>query len=74
MPFRRLVAGKGDKPDLRERAHEMLEIGLAGNLQEFTVDPNVLKPAALFVAGVIRKNYPDLKVTLHARWRHFTGP
>ncbi len=57
---------------VRERAHEMLEAGLAGDLQEFTVDLDALKPAAAFVARVIRQNYPDLKVPLHARWRHFT--
>ena len=57
---------------VRERAHEMLDAGLAGNLQEFTVDLDALKPAASFVARVIRQNYPDLKVPLHARWRHFT--
>lgn len=50
----------------------MLEAGLAGDLQEFTVDLDALKPASAFVARVIRQNYPDLKVPLHARWRHFT--
>lgn len=57
---------------VRERAHEMLEAALAGDLQEFTVDLDALKPASAFVARVIRQNYPDLKVPLHARWRHFT--
>ncbi len=50
----------------------MLEIGLAGGLQEFTIHPDALKPAAIFVARVIRQNYPSLNVPLHARWRHFT--
>jgi hypothetical protein len=57
---------------VRERAHEMLDAGLAGNLQEFTIDLDALKPAATFVASVIRQNYPNLDVPLHARWRHFT--
>jgi len=57
---------------VRERAHEMLQIGLAGDLQEFTIDLDALKPAAAFVARVIRQNYPDLNVPLHARWRHFS--
>lgn len=60
-------------PAVRARAHEMLKIGLAGDLQEFTVDPDALKPAAAHVARVIGANYPDLNVPLHARWRHFTA-
>jgi hypothetical protein len=50
----------------------MLSIGLAGDLPEFTIDPDALKPAAAYVARVIQQNYPNLDVPLHARWRHFT--
>ena len=50
----------------------MLDIGLAGNLGEFSITPDALKPAAVYVARVIRQNYPNLDVPLHARWRHFT--
>jgi len=49
----------------------MLTAGLAGDLANFRADPGKLEPAADFVAGVIRENYPDLRVLLHARWRHF---
>ncbi len=56
---------------VRERAREMLEIGLAGKLPNFGVDLAKLAPTAAFVADVIRGNYPDLNVPLHARWRHF---
>ena len=49
----------------------MLEAGLAGDLPHFRVDLARLAPTADFVAAVIRDNYPDLKVPLHARWRHF---
>ncbi len=56
---------------MRERAHEMLQAGLADALPHFRIDPAQLVPTADFVAGVIRDNYPDLKVPLHARWRHF---
>jgi len=56
---------------VRERAAEMLEIGLGGSLPNFRVDQTRLDPTAAFVADVIRGNYPDLKVPLHARWRHF---
>ncbi len=56
---------------VRERASEILEAGLAGELPHFRTDLHNLGSAADFVAGVIRENYPGLKVPLHARWRHF---
>ncbi|HEY2754647.1 MAG TPA: DUF1688 family protein [Pseudolabrys sp.] len=56
---------------VRERAREILEVGLADALPHFRVDIAKLAPTAGFVAEVIRANYPDLKVLLHARWRHF---
>ena len=56
---------------VRERAHEMLDAGLSETLPHFRVDITKLVPTADFVAGVVRENYPDLKVPLHARWRHF---
>ncbi len=49
----------------------MLAAGEAGDLTNFRVDLDKLALTADFVAGVIRENYPDLKVPLHARWRHF---
>src|SRR5215471_1733351 len=56
---------------VRERANEMLELGLANALTNFRVDAGRLQPAADFVANVIRENYPGLHVPPHARWRHF---
>jgi hypothetical protein len=56
---------------VRTRAREILEAGLAGQLPHFQVDLAQLSPAASLVASVIRENYPDLNVPLHARWRHF---
>ncbi len=44
---------------VRERAHEMLEIGLAGALPNFRIDLAKLDTTAAFVADVIRANYPD---------------
>lgn len=49
----------------------MLATGLADALPNFVIDLNHLAPTAEFVAGVIRSNYPSLRVPLHARWRHF---
>src|SRR5689334_24102545 len=49
----------------------MLAVGLRGELEHFTVDMDALVPAAQVVAELIRVNYPDLNVPVHARWRHF---
>jgi len=56
---------------IRERAQEMLAAGLADKLPHFRVDLGRLEPTSEFVANVIGENYPELKVPLHARWRHF---
>jgi hypothetical protein len=56
---------------VRERAHELLEIGLAGGLADWRVDLAKLEAAADLTAEVVRANYPALDVPFHARWRHF---
>lgn len=56
---------------VRERAHEMLEIGVAGGLDHWQVDLDRLPETARYVAAVIRDQYPTLAVPFHARWRHF---
>jgi hypothetical protein len=56
---------------VRERAREMLELGLGDKLPHFRADLDRLAPLSTYVANVIRDNYPDLNIPLHARWRHF---
>lgn len=56
---------------IRERAQEMLNLGLAGQLLHFTVHPERLPACADYVLDVIRTNYPSLDIPFHARWRHF---
>jgi hypothetical protein len=56
---------------VRERAHEMLGVALAGGLAEWRVDLGRLEAAADLTVQAVRANYPDLKVPFHARWRHF---
>lgn len=58
---------------MRERAHEILAAGLDGKLAHFRIELDRLPALADFVAQTIRDNYPDLKVPLHARWRHFSA-
>ena len=56
---------------VRDRAHEMLEIGVAGGLDPWRVDLDRPPETARYVAAVIRDQYPTLAVPFHARWRHF---
>lgn len=56
---------------IRARAQEMLELGLAGKLMHFTVQPERLPACADYVLDTIRANYPSLEIPFHARWRHF---
>ncbi|MCK9917743.1 URC4/urg3 family protein [Microbacteriaceae bacterium K1510] len=49
----------------------MLSLARADALPHFRFDAAKLKTTADYVADVIRANYPDLRVPLHARWRHF---
>lgn len=60
-----------DPATIRDRAHQMLSLCQNNALDHFTVDMDKLADIALFVAKVIRKNYPDLKIPYHSRWRHF---
>jgi hypothetical protein len=56
---------------VRERAAEMLEIGLENGLDHFGVAADQLGVSAEVVAAVIRDRYPTLTVPFHARWRQF---
>ncbi|WP_336809711.1 URC4/urg3 family protein [Bosea sp. MMO-172] len=57
---------------VRERAQEMLELGLAGQLLHFSVHPERLEACADYVLETIRTNYPAFDIPFHARWRHFS--
>tara|TARA_R110002012_G_scaffold322025_2_gene553844 strand:- start:27503 stop:28762 length:1260 start_codon:yes stop_codon:yes gene_type:complete len=57
---------------VRDRAHEILAIGVAGGLEHWRVDLDRLPAVATAVAAVIRDQYPSLDVPFHARWRHFS--
>ncbi|WP_332697900.1 URC4/urg3 family protein [Bosea sp. (in: a-proteobacteria)] len=57
---------------IRERAQEMLQLGLAGRLAHFSVHPERLEACADYVLATIRQNYPTLEIPFHARWRHFS--
>ncbi|MET0275036.1 MAG: DUF1688 family protein [Phenylobacterium sp.] len=56
---------------VRERAHELLAIGIEDGLAEWRLDLGAMSDVADLTAEVVRANYPDLNVPFHARWRHF---
>lgn len=56
---------------VRERAQVILETGLAGGLDHFSVDLDRLEQAADFTVAVTRDAYPFLEIPFHSRWRHF---
>lgn len=58
---------------VRERSHQLLDAGLEGRLQHFTVNLSRLEACADEVAATIREAYPSLDVPFHARWRHFSA-
>lgn len=59
-------------PDaVRLRAQAFLDHVEAGDDADWMLDRAKLADAADRVAAVTRAAYPDLKVPLHARWRHF---
>ena len=58
---------------VRERAHQLLQAGLDGRLEHFTVDLDRLDACADEVVATIREAYPSLDIPFHARWRHFSA-
>jgi hypothetical protein len=58
---------------VRERAHEMLDLAVAGEVEGWTVDFGRLDAVAELVASVTRERFPDLDIPFHARGRHFVA-
>lgn len=56
---------------VRERSRIVYEAARRGGLAHFALDEARLGPCADYVAGTIRRHYPDLAVPYHSRWRHF---
>jgi len=67
------ISGLLSAAAVRERAHEMLDLALAGEVEGWTVDLDGLGEAADRTAAVTRERYPDLAIPFHARWRHFVA-
>lgn len=60
-----------DARAVRARCAVVMRHVEAGRSALFTWHPERLPAAAAFVADTIRRDYPDLAVPWHSRWRHF---
>lgn len=56
---------------VRQRCQALLALAEENRLDHFSIDLRALPAAARYVAEEIRRNYPDLRVPFHSRWRHF---
>jgi hypothetical protein len=56
---------------VRRAAERMLNDARAGRLECWTIDMEKLPDIADLVASITRRNYPDLAIPFHSRWRHF---
>ncbi len=56
---------------VRERCSLLFELGLRGQLKHFEIDMQQLTVVTEYVQETITRNYPNLNIPFHARWRHF---
>ncbi len=57
---------------VRERARFLLSLGENDKLPHFIYRAERLPGAVDYVTETIRRNYPDLAIPFHSRWRHFS--
>jgi hypothetical protein len=56
---------------VRERCNNILNAVLDGQSRCFDVDLSRLNVAAVRVAELTKRRFPDHRIPYHARWRHF---
>ncbi len=56
---------------IRERCGHILAAAEAGRSKHYTVNRSQLDEVARRVEAVTRRQYPDLRIPYHSRWRHF---
>ncbi|ETO23574.1 hypothetical protein RFI_13605, partial [Reticulomyxa filosa] len=56
---------------VRKQSVRMYEMAKKDELQYFGVNPDKIEGCAKEVVACIKKHYPDLKVPMHSRFRHF---
>ncbi|MBT4964349.1 MAG: DUF1688 family protein [Francisellaceae bacterium] len=60
-----------DISSIRPRARVLYDYALQDKLSFFQVNENNIEKASNLVLEVTQKNYPNLKIPYHSRWRHF---
>ncbi|MBM3573439.1 MAG: DUF1688 family protein, partial [Alphaproteobacteria bacterium] len=65
------VAFLRNSATIRARAESLMALAEDNRLDHFVYRPERLEAAAAYVAGEIKRNYADLNVPCHSRWRHF---
>lgn len=58
-------------PLIRARCKKIYALALQGQLKHLTLHEDQLEQVVDFVHGLITKDYPDLNIPPHSRWRHF---
>ena len=56
---------------VRDRSHRIGELALGGQAQWFNINETHFDRCVRLVADTCVKNYPNLKIPYHSRWRHF---
>jgi len=56
---------------IRERCQQIYDLAVKGELAHFNLHPERLDTVAHLVGAETIRNYPDLNVPYHSRWRHF---
>jgi Protein of unknown function (DUF1688) len=56
---------------IRARAENILEAGLAGDLEHFAIELDAVEGVARAVVDTTRAAYPDLRIPVHGRTNHF---
>lgn len=56
---------------IRAQAEQMLQLAQQDQLNHFRYHPDELATTTSYVLAQLRRNYPDLDVPFHSRWRHF---
>jgi Protein of unknown function (DUF1688) len=58
---------------VRQRSDLVYGFVAGGHSPHFTIDSGRLDAIADAVATLTRENYPDLRIPVHSRWRHFAA-
>ncbi len=56
---------------VRAQAERMFQLAQQDQLKHFRYHPEAIATLTTYVLANLRRNYPDLNVPFHSRWRHF---